>query len=425
MLKENLILRNARLIDPQTGLDRTTDLRIEGGKIAEIGDNLSGEGESIDLSGKIITPGLTDIHTHLREPGREDTETIASGCAAAAAGGFTRIACMPNTTPPIDTVGIIDLIKREAAKYAVFVHPIAAITQGRAGKKLSEMHELAAAGAAGFSDDGSPVASTDLMRWALEYTSDFGGVIVEHAEDPYLFNGVMHEGLVSTRLGLAGIPSLCEAVMVERDLRLADFTGGRLHLCHLSATESVELVRQAKKAGVKVTAEVTPHHLFLTDQATLEYDTNFKMNPPLRTEKDSLALIEGLLDGTIDCVATDHAPHALEEKENDFNTAPFGVIGLETALGLILTELVHPWKMDWMTLVDRMSAAPRRALNLPSAKIEVGAEAELSIIDPEAEWTVDASKFKSLSRNTPFGEWELKGKAWGIYNKGRMVGNDE
>ena len=425
MLKENLTLRGARLIDPQTGLDRIADIRIEGGRIAEIGDNLTESGEALDLAGKVITPGLVDIHTHLREPGREDTETIASGCAAAAAGGFTRLACMPNTNPPIDKVGVIDLIKRQAAPHPAHIHPIAAVTQNREGKKLADMYELAAAGAVGFSDDGSPVADTDILRRALEYVKDFGGVIVEHAEDPYLFKGVMHEGLTSTRLGLEGIPSLCETVMVERDIRLAEFTGGRLHICHISAAETVELVRAAKKAGIKVTAEVTPHHLFLNDSAVMGYNTNAKVNPPLRTEKDRLALVEGLLDGTIDCIATDHAPHAPEEKEDDFNTAPFGVIGLETALGLILTELVHTGRLDWSALVDRMSIAPRRILNLPSAKIEAGAEAELTIIDPEAEWKVEPAKFKSLSRNTPFAGRTLKGKAWGIYSKGRLAWNVE
>ena len=420
-LKENIILRNARVIDPQTGIDKTADLKIEGGKIAGIGDFASEKGESIDLTGKIVVPGLYDMHVHLREPGYEYKENIVSGCAAAAAGGFTGVACMPNTNPVIDNAGTVDYIKRRSQDLPVTVNPIAAITQGRKGEQLSEMFDLFKAGAVGFSDDGSPLVNTELLRRGLEYTSDFDAVIIQHEEDPFLFAGVMHEGLVSTKLGLDGISSLCEETMVMRDLRLVEYTGGRLHIAHISTAETVAHIREAKAKGINVTAEVTPHHLFLTDEAVIGYNTSTKMNPPLREARDRDALIEGLLDGTIDAIATDHAPHSIEEKENDYNTAPFGIIGLETAVGLVLTELVNKGKMDWNMLVHRMAIAPRKILRLPEVKIETGRSAELTIIDPGLEWTVDIAKFKSLAENSPFGGWKLKGKAVGIYNKGQLV----
>jgi dihydroorotase len=419
----NLILRKARIIDPQSGFDTTADILIENGVIAKIGGISGKTDEDYDLSGKIIIPGLFDMHTHLREPGREDEETIASGASAAEAGGFTGIACMPNTTPAIDNSGIVEFIQKKSAGLPVDIIPIAAISVGREGKRLTDMFDLKGYGVPGFSDDGSPLVDAELMRRALEYSSDFDSVIIQHAEEPSLLKGVMHEGEVSTRLGLAGIPSLCEETMVARDIRLAEFTGGRLHICHISCKESVELIKEAKKRGVNVTCEVTPHHLFLTDKAVEGYDTNAKMNPPLRSEADRQALIAGLIEGTIDCIASDHAPHSLEEKEDDFNTAPFGIIGLETALGLVLTNLVHSGKMDWNTLIERMSIAPRKILRLPPAKIAVGEKTNLTIIDPECEWTVKPEEFKSLSRNTPFKGWKLKGKAVGIFNKGLGVGD--
>ena len=422
--KRNIVLRGARLIDPQTGLNIISDLTIKDGIISEIGNSSDSTESSIDLQGKVIVPGLFDMHVHLREPGQEHKETIETGCAAAAAGGFTGVACMPNTSPAIDNSGTVEFILRRSAGLPVNVHPVAAITLGRAGEHLAEMFDLLQAGAVGFSDDGSPLVNTDLMRRALEYSSDFDSVIIQHAEDPYLFDGSMHEGVVSTRLGLPGIPSLCEEAMVARDIRLAEFTGGRLHICHISAKETVELIRSAKKRGLKVTAEVTPHHLFLTDEAVVGYDTNAKMNPPLRTEEDRLALIEGILDGVIDCIATDHAPHALEDKEDDFNSAAFGVIGLETALGLVLTKLLHTGKMDWNRLVECMAVNPRKILLLPEVTIAKGKTAQLTIIDPEEEWEVEPAKFKSKARNTPFKGWKLKGKTWGIYNKGRLVVNE-
>ena len=419
--KENIILRQARLIDPQVGIDKTADIKIVSGKIAGIGNFASEKSESIDFSGKIIIPGLYDMHVHLREPGFEYKESIETGCAAAAEGGFTGVACMPNTNPAIDTAGTIDYIERRSKDLPVTVNPVAAVTQGRKGEFLSEMYDLQRAGAVGFSDDGSPLVDSELMRRALEYSSDLDAVIIQHEEDPYLFVGVMHEGLTATKLGLSGITSLCEEVMVMRDLRLTEYTGGRLHIAHVSAAETVAHIREAKAKGIKVTAEVTPHHLFLTDEAVIGYNTSTKMNPPLREERDRLALIEGLLDGTIDAIASDHAPHSIEEKENDFNTAPFGTIGLETAVGLVLTNLVATGKMDWNMLVQRMAVAPRIILRLPEVKLEKGCSAELTIIDPELEWTVEIAKFKSLAENSPFGGWKLYGKAVGIYNKGMLV----
>ncbi|MBC8204240.1 MAG: dihydroorotase [FCB group bacterium] len=415
-------LCGGHIIDPQTDTDIIADIQIEEGVITKIGGKLSG-GEVIDLKGKGIIPGLVDMHVHLREPGREDTETGFSGCQAAAAGGFTGVACMPNTQPAIDTASVVKFILDSAKNLPVDVHPIAAITTGRKGERLSEMGELLSSGAVGFSDDGSPLMNTDLMRRALEYASDFNAVIIQHSEDPYLFKGCMHEGIVSTKLGLPGIPSLCEELMVERDVRLVEYTGGRLHTAHVSSKGTVEIIRNAKRKGLNVTAEVTPHHLFLTDNSVMGYNSNFKMNPPLRTEEDRQALIEGFLDGAIDCIATDHAPHAFEDKETDFGSAPFGVIGLETALGLILNEFVLKNKMNWADMIDRMSVKPRAILNLPEMKIAEGERANLTIIDPEVEWEVNPAEFKSKSRNTPFTGMHLKGRAYGIFNKGQFVIN--
>lgn len=420
----NILFRNGRVIDPQAGLDKIADILIKDGKITQIGSIAEKAPQEIDLTGKIIIPGLYDMHVHLREPGYEHKEDIASGCASAAAGGFTGAACMPNTSPAIDTSSIVDFIIKRAENLPVEVNPIAAVTTGRKGEKLTEMFDLKEHGAVGFSDDGSPVVNTEIMRRALEYSKDFDGVIIQHSEDPFLFKGgVMNESVVSTVLGMQGIPSMCEDIMAARDIRLAGFTGGRLHIAHISAKETVELVREAKKNGIKVTCEVTPHHLFLTDEAVKSFDTDTKMNPPLRTEEDRKALVEGLLDGTIDCIATDHAPHAPEEKEVEYNIAPFGIVGLETALGLILTNLVHKGEMNWNTLIGRMAIQPRKILGLPEAAIKESYSANLTIIDPEVEWTVDHLKLKSKSRNTPFKGWKLKGKAWGIYNKGMLVKN--
>lgn len=420
---KDVILRGAKIIDPQSGLNDTADLRITDGVIAEIGDISETLKNDIVLKGMVVIPGLYDMHVHLREPGQEDKEDIESGCNAAAAGGFTGVACMPNTDPPVDRSSIVDFIRKRAAGFPVEVNPIAAVTRERKGEKLVEMYDLLQHGAVGFSDDGSPVVNSEIMRRALEYSKDLKAVIIQHSEDPFLFNGVMNESIMSTRLGLAGIPSMCEDIMAARDIRLTEFTGGKLHIAHISTKETVSLVRAAKEAGIPVTAEVTPHHLFLTDEAVAGYDTDTKMNPPLRSEEDRVALVNALLDGTIDCIATDHAPHAPEEKEVEYNFAPFGVVGLETALGLIMTKLLHTGVIDWDTLIDRMAIRPRRILSLEPVKIEKGAAANLTIIDPDAEWEVDHFNFKSKSRNTPFKGWKLKGRAWGIFNKGQLVIN--
>ena len=420
---KDVTLRGAKIIDPQSGLNDIADLRIIDGIITEIGNISDPLENDIDLKGMVIVPGLYDMHVHLREPGQEDKENIESGCNAAAAGGFTGVACMPNTEPPVDRSSIVDFIRKRAEGLPVGVNPIAAVTIERKGEKLVEMYDLLRHGAVGFSDDGSPVVNSEIMRRALEYSKDLNALIIQHSEDPYLFSGVMNEGIMSTRLGMEGIPSMCEDIMVARDIRLTEFTGGRLHIAHISVKETAALIRKAKDAGINITAEVTPHHLFLTDEAVAGYDTDTKMNPPLRTEEDRKVLVNAILDGTIDCIATDHAPHAPEEKEVEYNFAPFGIIGLETALALVLTKLVHPGLMDWNMLIDRMSIRPRRILGLEPVKIEKGMTANLTIADPNAEWEVDHFKFKSKSRNTPFKGWKLKGKAWGIFNKGQLVIN--
>jgi len=419
--EKKYILRGARIIDPQVNLDQIADIVIEEGYIKEIGNVKDTKGEKLDLTGKIIVPGLFDMHTHLRDPGDEDTENIISGCAAAAAGGFTGIACMPDTDPKIDTSGIVEYIKKRAEQLPVYVYPVASATSGSRGEKLSEMYDLQKAGAVAFSDDESPIIDSDIIRRALEYASDLNGMIIQHAEDTHLSDGVMHEGVISTRLGLAPIPALCEEVIVFRDIRISEYINGTIHFAHVSTSESVEHIRKAKGRGLKVSAEVTPHNLFLTDEAVIGYDTNTKVYPPLRSDDHRQALLEGLLDGTIDCIASDHSPHAQEDKEQDYNTAPFGIIGLETSLGLVLTELLHTGKINWNDLVEKMSIAPRRILHLPKIKIAKGEIAELTIIDPELQWTVIPDQFKSQARNTPFAERELKGRAFGIFNKGSFT----
>lgn len=422
-----ILIRGGRVIDPVSGLDGVMDLLIEEAVIRSVGSpagpgkpqraapggTAPGGGDRvIEAQGLIVCPGLIDLHVHLREPGREDEETIASGAAAAARGGFTGIACMPNTEPPNDSASVTEFILEQAAKHgAVRVYPIGAISKGRKGEELAEIGELVAAGCVGISDDGSPVSSAGLMRRAMEYATMFDVPVIPHCEELALSQGgVMHEGLVSTQLGLRGIPGIAEAVEVARDLLLAEFTGARLHLCHLSAAESVRALREAKARGVKVTAEVTPHHLALTDEAVRGFSTNTKMNPPLRSAEDQAALREALADGTIDAIATDHAPHALAEKEQEFDAAPFGVTGLETCLGVVLTELYHGKLLTLPQIVERMSVAPARILGLKGrGSLAPGTEADVTLFDPEREWVVEAKAMASGSKNSPFLGWKLKG----------------
>jgi len=410
-----LLLKNARVIDPAVGLDAVCDIVIRDGVIAEIGTDLKiPKGETVECAEKVVLPGLADIHTHLREPGREDEESVYSGTRAAAHGGFTAICAMPNTEPVADEGSSVRFLReRAAAEGAVRVYPFGAITAKQEGGGLAEIGDMVGEGAVAFSDDGHGVQSAGMMRMAMDYIKRFAVPVVSHCEDESLVGrGVVNEGVVSTRLGMAGWPAAGEEVQVARDIRLCELTGCRLHLAHLSTAGSVELVRQAKAAGLPVTCEVTPHHLFLTeDDLTESYDTNLKMNPPLRTREDAAALLAGLIDGTVDCIATDHAPHAPHEKALEFELAPFGTTGLETALSLVVTHLVATKKADWAQVAQWMSAGPRAAVGLPPVRIEVGALADLTIVDPEAKVEVTAEWFVGKSRNSAFLGHKLLGKA--------------
>lgn len=412
----SLLIRNGRVVDPANSLDAVQDVLISDGRIERVGRDLGVGPDTtvLEAAGKLVCPGFIDIHVHLREPGYEYKETVASGTRAAAAGGFTAVACMANTQPVNDNRSITDYIRATAAaEGAVRVYPIGAVTRGLGGEALAELAELAEAGCVAFSDDGRCVMNAALYRRAMEYTLPFGTPVVSHAEDHHLSRGaVMNEGVVSTELGLAGAPAAAEDVMVARDIVLAELTGAHVHIAHLSTAGAVRLVREAKARGVRVTAEVTPHHLLLTEEAVRSFDANAKMNPPLRTKRDVEVLLEALADGTIDCIATDHAPHAGSEKEGEFDRAAFGIIGLETAVGLLLDRLVKPGVLPLATLVSRLSRDPARLLGLPGGSLAPGAAADITLIDPTAEWTVDPAKFQSRSRNTPFGGWSLTGRPW-------------
>ena len=409
-----LLIKGGRIVDPSQGHDAVGDLLLIDGKVEALGSGLNAPDGAVvlDVSGKVVAPGLVDIHVHLREPGREDAETVATGASAAVAGGFTSVCAMPNTDPVTDNQAAVGFIVKQAeAAGAARVYPIAAISMGLKGEQLAEFGELIHAGAVGVSDDGHPVASSHLMRAALEYSLTFGIPVADHCEDPWLFEGgAMHEGLVSSRLGLKGIPSATEAIMVARNVMLADLTGGHVHLLHMSTRSSVELIRRAKDKGTKVTAEATPHHFTLTDQACEDYDTNAKMNPPLGGQDDVAAIREGLADGTLDAIATDHAPHHYETKERDFADAPFGVVGLETALGLGLTELVGAGVLTLPELISKMSTEAAKVYDLPAGTLKQGSAADVVVFDPEARWTVEPARFRSKSHNTPFAGRELAGK---------------
>ncbi|BDQ02518.1 dihydroorotase [Ignavibacterium sp.] len=419
-----LLLKNASVINPLQNLnEKDFDILIEDGIIKETGKNLqinSGDIKTIDLSGKIISPGFIDIHVHLREPGREDEETVETGCNAAANGGFTAVACMPNTEPAIDSAEVVEFIKKQASGHLVDVYPVAAATLGRKGEVLSPMAELKDAGAVAFSDDGVAIKSSSLLKRALEYSLMFDLPIIEHCEDESLAGGAMNESINSTLLGLPAIPNVAEDLIVMRDILLAEYTGGRVHIAHISSANAVNMVREAKKKGIKVTAEVTPHHFTLTDDAVKTYDTNTKMNPPLRTRKDVEAIIEGLKDGTIDAIASDHAPHSIEEKEMEFEYAPNGIVGLETSVGLAFTELLHKKLLSIEELILKYAINPRKILNLGMPLIQKGNIANLTILDTDVVWTVDKTKFLSKSRNTPFHKRLLTGKAIGVINNRKM-----
>jgi len=409
-----LLIRGGRVVDPSQGLDQVLDLLLVNGAVFSLTEKAgpAADAREIDARGLVVIPGLIDPHVHLREPGQEHKETIASGARAAAAGGFTAVCAMPNTDPPIDdpaAVGFVVAAGRKAG--AARVYPMGTISAGLKGEALSEIGELVEAGAVGVTDDGKPVMDSGLMRLALEYTQAFGIPVVDHPEDLTLSrDGTMNEGLVSTRLGLKGKPNASEDIHIIRDILLAELTGGRLHLQHVSTRFGVQAIREAKARGVQVTAEASPHHLLLTDEAVDGYRTEAKMNPPLRSAADREAVQAGLKDGTLDMVATDHAPHHYDEKEAAFADAPNGIVGLETSLGLVYGHLVEEEVLDLATMVERMSTAPARVFNLPGGTLKVGGPADVTVFDPGEEWVVDPRTFLSKSRNTPFAGWKLKGR---------------
>ena len=418
------LIKNGRVIDPVNKRDGRFDVLVDRGKIADVKPSIPANGASvIDADGKLVVPGLVDVHTHLRQPGREDKETIETGCRAAVRGGFTTICAMPNTSPAIDQRGLVDFLCQESKRLGLAsVRPIGAITKGRLGKELTDFGELFDAGCVALSDDGSPVTDSLLMRRALEYAKTFGRPLIQHAEDPLLAaGGVMHEGLVSTTLGLRGIPGEAESVLVARDLALAELTGGWVHFAHLSSALSVELIRQAKRRGLRVTCEVTPHHLALTHEAVGEFNTHAKVNPPLRTEQDRIGLVDGLRDGTIDCIATDHAPHTDWEKDADFDSAPFGTSGLETALAVCAETLIVPGLLTWSQLIEKLSPNPAKIAGVAGGALGVGAEADIAIIDPAARWTVDPQRFASKGRHSPFTGRTLTGAVVQVFRGGADV----
>jgi len=421
----NWLLRGGRVVDPASGRDGRFDILVTDGRIASVRPAAARRRSAgatpavpkgtrvVDVAGRIVMPGLVDMHVHLRDPGQEHKETIDTGTRAAAAGGFTTVACMPNTEPRNDGLAITEYIVGEARRRGVVnVVAIGCVSKGGRGEELAEIGDMVRAGAVAVSDDGAPVATAFLMRMALEYTRIFDIPVIDHCEDRSLSaGGVMNEGPTSTALGLKGIPQAAESVAVARDLAIARLTGGRLHLAHISTRASLEEVRRARAAGVRVTCEATPHHLVLTEKAVADsqYDTNTKMNPPLRSEDDRQALLEGLADGTIDAIASDHAPHHDDEKLQEFDDAPFGIVGLETALPLAMDRLVRPGIIDVSRLVELMSLNPARILGLKKGTLAIGADADITVVDPELEMTVDPARFQSRSRNTPFGGWRLKG----------------
>ena len=424
-MSDRILLRGGRVVDPSRKLDDVRDVLLEDGKVAKVGKKLGASEDTrvLECAGLVVTPGLIDVHVHLREPGNEHKETIASGARAAAAGGFTAVCAMPNTEPPIDDPAMVGFVAAEGRRAgAARVYPVGCISAGRKGERLALIGEMVEAGAVAITDDGNPVMDSGLMRLALLYALAFDIPVADHPEDLTLSGrGHMNSGLVATRLGLPGKPNAAEDIHIVRDLLLAELTGGRIHLQHVSTRFGVDSIRQAKARGVRVTAEATPHHLILTDEAVEGYRTEAKMNPPLRTAEDRDAVRAGLADGTLDTLATDHAPHHYDEKEAAFTDAPNGIVGLETALGLVLSHVVGEGVLDLPAMVDRMSCQPARAFGLPGGTLADGSVADVTVFDPEAAWMVDATKFRSKSRNTPFGGWKLKGVVRWTVVGGRVV----
>jgi dihydroorotase len=411
----DLLIRGGRVIDPSRGTDGVADLYLKDGKIEAVGRNIPAQpgAEVLDAAGKVVAPGLIDLHVHLREPGFEHAETIATGALSAVAGGFTAVCAMPNTDPVTDSQATVGFVVRQSIRAGkARVYPIGAVSMGQRGEQLTEFGEMVQAGAVAVSDDGKPVKSSHLMRTALEYAKTFGIPVADHCEDLSLAEGgAMHEGLVSARLGLKGIPSAAEEIMVARDIILAELTGGHVHLCHMSTRGSVELIRWAKSKGLRVTAEATPHHFTLTHERCEGYDTNAKMNPPLREAADRDAIRLALKDGTIDCIASDHAPHHYDTKEREFDDAPNGIVGLETALGLAIRELVEPGILSLPELLARMSTVPARIFGLAGGTLAVGAPADVVVFDPARRWVVRREELHSRSANTPFLNETLVGQA--------------
>jgi len=425
-----ILLKGGRVVDPGQSLDAAADVLIDGGAIVRVGRDLAPDGARVIEvpAGLVVCPGLIDMHVHLREPGQEHKETIATGTAAAAAGGFTAVACMPNTSPINDNAGVTRFILQRAAEAGLArVYPIGAVSRGSAGDQLADIGELKSAGCVAISDDGKPVASALLMRRALEYAGMFGLPVIDHCEEPTLKgDGVAHEGFHASSLGLRGIPGAAEEIMVERDVTLAGVTGAAVHIAHMSVRGSLRAVRAGRDRGVRVTCEVTPHHFALTDEALAGYDTNVKMNPPLREAADREAMIQGLVDGSIDAIATDHAPHHYDEKRVEFDLAPFGIVGLETAVPLALDRLVHAGLIPLARLVELMSLNPARILGVTGGTLAPGAPADLTILAPDHHTVVDPARFKTKSRNTPFGGWKLRGGVAATIVGGRAVYvNDE
>jgi dihydroorotase len=409
-----ICIRNGRVIDPSQGLDQITDLWIRNDRVVGTGPRSDLHPEkTIDATNQIVCPGLIDMHVHLREPGREEDETIATGTAAALAGGVTSVACMPNTEPAIDNQADAEFVCLQAKRAGnANVFPIGAITKGRKGEELAEMGGLVAGGAVAFTDDGSPVVSAEIMRRAMEYCRMFDKAVLSHSEDLDLTRGgVMNEGYESMRLGLRGMPAAAEEVMVYREIALAKLTGGRVHILHVSTAGSVELIRRGKETGIRVTGEACPHHFTLTDKSLRTFDSNFKMAPPLRTENDIQAILGGLKDGTLDVIATDHAPHAPEKKMRELDQAPNGIIGLETLLPVSAGALVDTGILTWPQLIDKLTIQPAKVLGIDRGTLKPGAIADVTIFDPAVEWTIDPSRFKSKSRNCPFAGWKVHGRA--------------
>ncbi len=414
---------NGRIIDPSQRLDQIADLWIRGETILGVGPHPELQANlTLDASGKIVSPGLIDMHVHLREPGREEDETIATGTASALAGGITSVACMPNTEPALDSQAAAEFVYLQAARAGnANVFPVGAITKARQGEELAEMGGLVEGGAVAFTDDGSPVVSAEIMRRALEYCRMFDKAILSHAEDLELTRGgVMNEGYESMRLGLRGMPAAAEEVMVHRDIALAELTGGRLHILHVSTAGSVDLIRRARQRGVRVSGEACPHHLALTDKCLQTFDSNYKMAPPLRTEADVQALIAGLKDGTLEVIASDHAPHAPEKKMRELTEAPNGIIGVETLLPICILCLIEPGHLTWPQLLEKLTIHPARVLGIDRGTLQSGAMADVTIIDPNVAWTIDPSKFRSKSRNCPFGGWKVRGRAQTVLVAGEV-----